>query len=142
MEGKLNSIYGDILNLQPLKMNRTKLINLGIFGSYNKASIGDSAILQGIIDQFKLNLNSLTIFAFDPVDIKATIDFNNIKGKIISRKPIPYKKEIKQIQSLQENKFIYNLKKLIKKNNILSRFIYSFYKSTNLLTLAYDFQIY
>ena len=123
-------------------MNQTKSINLGIFGSYNKASIGDSAILQGIIDQFKANIDSLTVFVSDPIDIKATVDFNNIRSKIIASKPIPYKKEIKQIQSLQENKFIYNLKKLIKKNNILSRSVYSFYKSTNLLTFAHDFVIY
>jgi polysaccharide pyruvyl transferase WcaK-like protein len=140
--GKLNSIYGEILHLQPLKMNQTKLINLGIFGSYNKASIGDSAILQGIIDQFKLNLNSLTVFAFDPVDIKATVDFYNIREKILACKPILYKKKTEQIQSMQQNQFIDNLRKLIKKNNTLSRSIYSFYKSKSLLTLAIDFIIY
>ena len=73
-------------------MNQTKSINLGIFGSYNKASIGDSAILQGIIDQFKANIDSLTVFVSDPIDIKATVDFNNIRSKIIASKPIPYKK--------------------------------------------------
>ncbi|MCD6600089.1 MAG: hypothetical protein J7L19_05935, partial [Dehalococcoidia bacterium] len=59
-------------------------MKLGVFGSYNKTSIGDAAILEGITEQFKVHLDSLTVFAFSPAAIETTINFGNIKNKIIS----------------------------------------------------------
>lgn len=121
-------------------MNQTKLINLGIFGSYNKASIGDSAILQGIIDQFKEDINSLTVFAFDPDDVGKTVHFNNTRTRILFGKPIFYKKETSRAQLSQKKQVRNNIKRYIKNKKLLLRTVYYFYKPIKLL--KNDFRIY
>lgn len=50
-------------------------MKLGIFGSYNASSIGDQAILEGIIEQFRSHedILSLLIFSFAPASTKQSL---------------------------------------------------------------------
>lgn len=121
-------------------MSQTKLINLGIFGSYNKSSIGDSAILQGIIDQFKENLNHLTVFSFDPRTIKKTVNFGNIKNKVLCGSPLFNEKKVVQNTFLEENKARSRVKEIIRNNKILFKITNSPYRA--IITLKNDFEIY
>lgn len=110
-------------------------MRVGIFGSYNYASLGDHAILEGIISQFEDTgaIFHATVFAMDVVAIEELLSHkDNVKvtkgnpRHLARRKTINW--DVKRLTEYQGSTIVYRMKKLVKRHQALLKLVRSVFK--------------
>ena len=64
-------------------------MKIGVFGSYNNTSIGDHAILEGILDGFenRIENTSFVIFSFSPDETESMLRERKARIKVLDARP-------------------------------------------------------
>ena len=121
-------------------------MKIGIFGSYNSGSLGDHAILEGIISQFeKIGTTfDIKVFAIDVVAIKELLSHND-SVEVTEGCPQYFaqlrttNRGVQKMTEVQGSTFGYRTKRLVKRPRILLKLVQGIFQFVRIFNIDLGF---